>query len=78
MHPYAEPSLLCLLDMWSLLSIRLIALIQSVFLLLFSYSWYHGKITKQEAYNLLMTGTLSLSTADFTVSFCPKYVVNII
>jgi len=25
-----------------------------------SYSWYHGKITKQEAYNLLMTGTIPL------------------
>lgn len=29
-----------------------------LFLLVLLSSWYHGKITKQEAYNLLMTGTV--------------------
>lgn len=31
-----------------------------LFLLVLLSSWYHGKITKQEAYNLLMTGIVPL------------------
>lgn len=31
-----------------------------LFLLVLLSSWYHGKITKQEAYNLLMTGLVPL------------------
>lgn len=34
---------------------------ETLFLRIFSHSWYHGKITKQEAYNLLMTGTFFIS-----------------
>lgn len=35
--------------------------IETLFLRILSHSWYHGKITKQEAYNLLMTGTFFVS-----------------